>query len=170
MATCLSCLGDEGGQNAHRPHRVDVSVAVNKHVYRPLEPIHLVFTAINVGDKDVFYSSLSVPYERFDVVVRRYDTLGKEVEVGRTAYYIHEVEAAPIISYPRGPWAPGSKWVQSFDANLLYDMTLPGRYSITIEVPYWKEEPEAVAGLVDPLQKFVSRSKPIIVEVDRIRE
>lgn len=90
-----------------------------------------------------------------------------EFEVKRTSFYMHEVASEPLDGFQGAPCTPGATRQENFIANLLYDMTAPGVDSISVDVPYYTDDPRTLfsKGINRAPQPFKARSNTIRVEV-----
>jgi len=161
---------------ANEPTSLELKVVADKDSHRQLEPIELTLDITNKGPKSAWfpYPAVTRPYNRFTVVVHRLGRDGERIDTPRTAYAGFGLESSVFFASNGGNCMrlePGQTWRNTMHANLVYDMSIPGKYEIVVEVPFWEyddEDPNANSHLWDPRTKLVTKSNPIVVTVERI--
>lgn len=151
--------GADRPEGKHDPQPLDVRVSSSKGSYEALEPI--IVTA-EARDTPGFQETIVVhhnPYYRFDL--RVYDDRGREVP--RTSY--GQTHASKYSGYKLDRRrTDGVRISDRMAANLVWDMTRPGEYTIEVAVPYGNPRSN------DDLKNCrMVRSAPIKVRVEPIR-
>jgi regulation of enolase protein 1 (concanavalin A-like superfamily) len=129
-----------------------VEAGASKREYRPLEPVEIAFTMTNRSAARVVLSNRRRFY---NLVVN--DSLGRPV--ARTRYSLAGDEAGAGTVGQERSLSPGKDLREDVVANLLFDLTLGGDYSVVVEVPLGDgPDPTGPAGAI-------VRSNPVAVKI-----
>lgn len=169
-----ACLGADSLADPDRldtasdPRRITQDViltaTVDKKEFETLEPITLTVRAKCVGGSVRLPAAGYPPAAEYRTFhIRVFDASGQLLP--KTRYHTFDVR---YRGFPVGlsngsagiDFNPGKEYVGAPVANLVYDMTSPGKYTILVEFPMYRDR--MVDGQAVPL---VAQAEPIQVEV-----
>lgn len=138
--------------------RVSVRAWTAKNRLRILEPIRVRFLFENLSDWTMTLSPNHDHHRVFEIHAR--DSSGKEVAKTR---YSRKLSASSSGSQPH-ELRPGEEGgIYTLVANLVYDLTEPGEYTLSVKVPFDTEEPFGELPLAR--RYWMAESEPIKVVV-----
>lgn len=144
---------------------VRVELSVSKYKFDPLEPVELYAEAENVSKHHVPRPSIGYPphvnYRNF--LIKVFDSNGNLMPT--TRYFEYDVKylqrGFPVGRSGLGAdFSPGDVIWHELLANLAYDMTSPGTYTILVEFPTGRTQ--TIDGEDVPI---VAQSHPVQIEV-----
>jgi hypothetical protein len=132
-----------------------LSIMTNKNKYAPLELILLDVVLKNVAKVDIYYINGAHPFDMYTVKVLLPD--GKEAPYTRFGNHLSQRrnhQPATTSSVLK----PGKQVSDSIELTRLYDMSLSGDYTISLQRQLWRGD------AIDPKLKIESNSITITIK------
>jgi hypothetical protein len=137
FATGGSEQSPSSGAKASPTPAYTIRVSPASDVFRLGSPINVTITVKNVSDKEIYWraEANNTAYKAFDILLTRN---GREVD---TTPFHRKVKGKQVPEDPRGaesgssivsPIEPGKSFSFTIDVTILYKITTPGEYTLTV--------------------------------------